>query len=56
MDGQLERAIRNILNDFDDGVRCCVGIESSGNMVWKGSFIADMERLRELMPPDRDDA
>lgn len=43
----------DILNAFDGGVRSCVGIESSGNIVWKGSFIAYMERLRALMPPEQ---
>jgi hypothetical protein len=54
MDDQLERTLRDILNAFDDGVHDCVGVESSGSMVWKGSFIAYMERLRDLMPPECD--
>ena len=52
MDEALEKVLRDILLAFDDGVKTCVGIESGGAMVWKGSFITFMERLRAMLPPE----
>lgn len=43
---------RQILLAFDDGPLACIGTLSSGEVVWKGSFIAFMERLRASLPPE----
>lgn len=48
----MERAMRDVLNSFDDGVRSCTGVMSNGDLVWKGSFISFMERMRDMLPPD----
>jgi hypothetical protein len=50
MDETLQKIIRDILLAYDDGVRACVGTMSNGDLVWKGSFIAFMERLRDTLP------
>jgi len=50
MDERLERVLRDILNAFDEGCYTCTGKLSSGELVWKGSFITYMERLRALLP------
>lgn len=54
MDEQLERTLRDLLIAFDDGVRTCTGTMSNGELVWKGSFIAYMERIRAALPPETD--
>jgi hypothetical protein len=51
--GELERTLRDLLNAFDDGVKSCTGVLSSGELVWKGSFICYMERLRSLLPEEK---
>jgi hypothetical protein len=48
MADKLNSALDDLLNAYDDGVRSCVGVMSNGDLTWKGSFIAYMERLREL--------
>lgn len=50
MDERLEHALRDMLNAYDDGVRSCVGVMANGELCWKGSFIAYLERIRELLP------
>lgn len=52
MDADLERTIRDMLLAFDDGPRACTGTLSSGELVWKGSFIAFMERMRSRLPQE----
>jgi hypothetical protein len=46
----VERILRDILQSYDFGVRTCVGVMQNGELCWKGSFIAQMERLRSLLP------
>ncbi len=45
----LAEAVRELLLQVDDGPRGCYGTESSGNDVWKGSFLARIERLRTIV-------
>lgn len=48
----LEKAVLDILAMFDDGPRFCTGTLSSGELVWKGSFIHFMERARVALRPE----
>lgn len=41
-----------LLMAFDDGPRHCTGTTGTGELVWKGSFIAMMENMREALPPE----
>lgn len=43
---------RRLLLAFDDGPAHCTGKTSTGELVWKGSFIAMMETLREGLIPE----
>ncbi|MFZ0709254.1 MAG: hypothetical protein WAM53_04370 [Terrimicrobiaceae bacterium] len=52
MDGATKLAIQNVLNCFDDGPNHCTGTMSNGELVWKGSFITFMERLRYRIADD----
>lgn len=45
----LADAVRELLLQVDDGPRACYGTRQSGDDVWKGSFLARIERLRALV-------
>jgi hypothetical protein len=46
---ELADAVRELLLQVDDGPRFCYGTDSGGTDVWKGSFLARIERLRALV-------
>jgi hypothetical protein len=51
MEQDLEQVLRDILQSYDFGVETCVGVMQNGKLCWKGSFIAQIERLRSFVPP-----
>ncbi len=54
MDAALARTLRDLLLAFDDGANACTGKLRSGELVWRGSFISYMERIRAMLPAEQD--
>lgn len=46
---ELLAALQSILEQSDDGAQACAGIESSGRIVWKGSYIERLETARAVI-------
>ncbi len=46
---ELLAALRNLLQQADEGVRACIGTDSGGTVDWKGSFHSRLEDARDAI-------
>ena len=47
MEIELIDLLQKIVQQVDDGPNFCIGRESTGNLVWKGSFLNSIKMLRD---------